>query len=421
MFHIITCCPRFPLQEAGKECYNEGTVPRCEENNYTEIKPKRRTVKQNCKDVRQGYVAEKRRSASDSRNRSASDADRRRIDSDKNSDGDRNCESDKEGGLESDDGSDSPSTYLNMKPRQRVTSDSSSEGPSPYHQVCPSTNPVDVYIKMTSPRSTPDLEYPRHGPLTAAHRPRSSHSSEDEHDLDPGCLSYVNMSPGLGVSRAPRVGSSSNESADETQAGDSGEEMFDHLNRDDVTSDDNLSQSMTGKCYVNMSPQLRAKPGSPLKKSLSHTHHGGKSDYVNVNMNRSKSMVSRPARPSPVFEIVPESSSGRSSDEEAGRHSPSSYVNIKTKAGDSKDASDAKDSYENFTLAKREGARKDPALHYASVDFSDNASGTNGISREHPSGGGRSSPSNYSQIDFKKSHGLAVVSSTRQRERHSTP
>ena len=394
-----------------KESHSEGSIQRCEENNYTEIKTKRRSViKQNCKDVRQGYVAEKRRTASDSRNRSASDADRRRIDSDKNSDGDRNCESDKDGGQESDDGNDFPfqqSHYLNMKPRHRNTSDSSSEGPSPYHQVCPTTTP-DVYIKMTSPRATPNLESLRHG-THATHPSRSSHSSEDDHELDPGCCSYVNMSPGRGISRAPGVCSSSNESADEMQVGDSDGETFDHLHRDDVTSDDNLSQSMTEKCYVNMSPQ--AKPSSPLKKSQSQTYHGTKSDYVNVNMNRSKSMGSRPPRPSPVFEIVPESGSGKSSDEEAGRHSPSSYVNIKPNSSDH-----PKVSYENFVPAKKEGgARKDPALHYASVEFSERASSTNGISREQPTGG-RSSPANYSQIDFKKSRGLAVVS--RQRERH---
>lgn len=394
-----------------KECHSEGSIQRCEENNYTEIKPKRRSVKkQNCKDVRQGYVAEKRRSASDSRNRSASDADRRRIDSDKNSDGDRNGESDKDGGQESDDGNDFPfQHYLNMKPPQRITSDSSSEEPSPYHQVCPTTTP-DVYIKMTSPRSTPDLESLRHGKHATPPPPRLSHSSEDDHELDPRCSSYVNMSPGRGISRAPRVGSSSNESADELQTGDSGEEAFDHLHRDDVTSDDNLSQSMTEKCYVNMSPQ--AKPGSPLKKCQSQTYHGTKSDYVNVNMNRSKSMGSRTPRPSPVFEIVPESGSGRSSDEEAGRLSPSSYVNIKPNSSDH-----PKENYENFMPAKKEGARKDPALHYASVEFSEKASSANGISREQ-SIGGRSSPTNYSQIDFKKSRGLAVVS--RERERHGT-
>lgn len=404
------------------------TLPRSEENVYTEIntetKRRRSVVKQNCNDVRKGYAAEKRRSASFPRNRSVSDADKRRLNSDVTSDGERTGDSGQDGGQESDkdeeDGYTSPpqkSHYLNMNPRQRLASDSSSEGPTTYVNVRQPPQPVDVYIKMSSPQTTPDLENTR----TAARSPGFSHSSEDVSELVLGRSSYVNMAPQ--ASRPSKIrGSSSTESADEMQMWDSGEETFDHLQRDDVTNEENvLSQSLSKQCYVNMSPGSVISDGGPLKKTQSQIHRShGKSDYVNVNMNRSKSMGSKPHRPSPVFEIT-ETSSGRSSDEEStGKPSPGSYVNMITTTNEANSSPDSSLSYENFMPhgSGENGVGRKVPLNYASVDFSEKNTSANGISIEPLSG--RSSPSNYSKIDFKKSRGLADVSSTRERQLHGT-
>lgn len=374
---------------------NSGT--RTLENDYSLMKPsgKRRSVKQDCSAVRMGYAAEQRRSASLPRRPSASSTERART----GSDCEKNGESDKDG-----------AHYLNMKPRQRIASDSSSDGPPPTLPSRQKPGASDVYIKMSSPGHTPNLERSR---LSTSLPSSDSNNSTEELVLDHEGSTYVNMA--LGSRRQPRMGSSSNESADETS--ETTEETFDHLNHGSQTSEENtISQ---GECYVTMGPRNPTASGG-LKKCQSQINRSSRSDYVNVNVSRSQSVGSKTPRPKPLFEIVPEQGLSGSNDEESGRHSPCSYVNVQTKNSASL-SSESKQQYANFVpIMKPNGsapARNSPALNYTSVDFSEKRhSSTNELHRTHPPG--RNSPSNYSTIDFQKSKGLADISNLRERQHH---
>lgn len=377
-------------------------------------------IKQDCSAVRNDYAAEKRRSTSLSRNQSRTSIDRLRKYSDRHSDGEKNDDTDdKDGARESDkedDGNYFPLTgnhYLNMNPRQRITSDSSVEETSPYLSVGP---PSGVYIKMSSPRATPNLESSRHS-TSSLHSSSSCNSAEESTMVDHGSNLYVNMKPGKGPRPRQRLESSSNESAEETLAAeyddDTGGETFDHLNRDDFLNHQNaLTQGKNEPCaYVNLSPRSKTSVG--IKKSHSHLDRSPRSDYVNVNVSRSKSVSSKTPRRRPVFEIVPELTPRSSSDGETGRQSPSSYVNMVTKDPEQIGP------YTKIVPGKKPqdgvSGRKSPELNYASVDFSGNkCPDTNGIQREVKHS--RRSPSNYSKIDFNKSQGLADVSCARDRE-----
>ncbi|XP_028405981.1 insulin receptor substrate 1-like isoform X2 [Dendronephthya gigantea] len=367
---------------------------RVDENTYTNIapRPRRRSErKQNIHDVRKNFVEQYQSSSLPRRSSSSSSSDpawRRSVGSENihidNYDSDRE---DGETFLKHN-----PPQYEIMKPPRPVGSDSSiedvglpagfdpssfdpsSSDPSSYMPLKPPGSTPDVYIQMTRPKAAPEK------PRNSSSRSSESFQSAEEGagGQDPDVSTYVNMKPGL------RHVSSSTSSDDE---------RFDHLNRGENTKEH--------ENYVNMAPQ------SKLKKSQSQIQRHNAGAYMNVDMNRSKSVGSK----SPRFRIVPEPPTSPTNNNEK-REQPSSYVNVKTK--EPYPEPDA--NYANFTPpnCKQNAEKNARKLNYASVDFSRDSP----PQEDSPRRPRKSREDNYSRIDFEKSTVLADISSTRERQFH---
>ena len=271
-------------------------------------------------------------------------------------------------------GSDSSTDELGIN-------DPLSSDPSAYMPLKPPTGTPDLYVQMSRPGTSPEKLHNRSSD--------SYHSPEEEGGgQDPEISTYVNMRPG-----SHHVTSST--SSDDLP----GDERFDHLNRgENAVGGDQAN-------YVNMSPQ-----SNKLKKSRSQVHRGADNAYINVDINRSKSVGSK----SPRFRIVSEQSSSPTNNE--NQDILRCYVNVKPKDA----SSDQEPNYANFVpLNCKESTEKSPGtnkreLNYASVDFSNDS---------HPRDRGspqrsRNRDANYSKIDFEKSNVLADISITRERQLH---
>ena len=315
-----------------------------------------------------------------------------------------NCDSDKDRESDREDSEafsqeGGGEQYINMYPRKKpVTSDSSLEesaGISDFDSSGCDPEGLSSYVPLKPPSSNPDLYVQMNRPGVSAEKLRNSsaRSSDSYNSPEEGGESgdvevstYVNMKPGLRHQTHHVTSSTSSDDA-------LGDERFDHLNRGAS------SVACDHDPYVNMSPQSAA---SKLKKSHSQVQRSPDSAYMNVDMNRSKSVGSK----TPRFRIVSEKSTN---DEEPLR----SYVNVK--ANDASSEPDA--NYANFvpqnvqqSAGKSQSNRR--VLNYASVEFpKDSPSRERGRTARNRS-------ENYSKIDFEKSHVLADISSTRERQLH---
>ena len=308
-----------------------------------------------------------------------------------NYDSDKERESDREDGDAF--GQESEDQYIKMNPRQKpITSDSSLDEPADTS----SCNP-DAYVPLKPPANTPDLYVQMTRPGVSAEKLRNSSARSSDSYISPEeggesgdveVSSYVNMRPGLRYQPHHVTSSTSSDDAP-------GDERFDHLNRgvSSVPSDHDP--------YVNMSPQSAV---SKLKKSYSQTQWSTDSAYMNVDINRSKSVGSR----TPRFRIVSEKST-----EDETEEPPRSYVNVKANDASSKpDANYANFVPQNAKQSTGKAQSNRHALNYASVEFpKDSPPRVRGRATKNRS-------ENYSKIDFQKSHVLADISSTRERQLH---
>jgi hypothetical protein len=308
-------------------------------------------------------------------------------DSDKDSDREDGGEAFLQHGLEQ---------YIEMNPRKLPRgSDSSADEPGMNDRL---NFELSAYVPLKPPTSTPDLyvQMGRPGAKGGKVNKRTSdsyHSPEEEGggEKSPDVCAYVNMKPGL-----RHMTSSS--SSDEVP----GNERFDHLNRGESSV-----TSVPGD-YVNMAPRSASK----LKKSHSQTQRNSDNAYMNVDVGRSKSVGKEARR----FRIVSEQNTTPTSD--GNREVKGSYVNVK--ANDAC-AAEQEANYANFVpLNCHQNAQESPVinrreLNYASVEFPKDS--TPPQERRSPRRG-KNRQDNYSKIDFEKSHVLADISSTRERQLH---
>ena len=360
---------------------------RGEGNNDAPVRSKQRSKrKQNMKDVRQRFAEEYQSASLPRRTSSSSSSDPswRRSAGSENLSG-YNYNSDKECDIEDGEAflqhSEPQYVIMNRRPLPRgsdssvdepLINDRSGFDPGTYVPLKPPTG--ETYIVM-NPNGA-KAEKMHRGSFDSHQSPEDGSKGKNSSES-----AYVNMKPG------PRHITSSSSSDDFL-----GDERFDHLNR---------GESRLPSEYVNMAPQSARK----LKKSNSQTQRNSDNAYMNVDVSRSKSVGSK----SPRFRIVSEQNSAASKEE--NQELMSSYVNVKAK-----DACPDEANYANFApVNSMQDTEKSPAvsrreLNYASVEF--------------PTDSPRISPrransqDNYSKIDFEKSHVLADISITRERQLH---
>lgn len=301
-------------------------------------------------------------------------------------------ESDKDSDREDNDAffQNNAKQYINMKPRQiPVSSDSSVD------ELTPSTNHTSsgltgsdfgAYIPLRPPASPPDVYIQMSRPGGDGNSNVTASRSSEVANTN----AYVNIKPGLPYEKSS---TSSNEFTSE---------KFDYVDR----GERNLPSNDI-KNYVNVEPNCsRGK----LTKSQSKIERESGNDYVNIGINRSKSVGSK----SPSFRILPEKTAPFNADE-----IPSAYVNMAPNEAslpsldESSPYANVFPQYQKECNSKKVCGKNEEELTYLSIQFSKNNSprDQSHVHRWTPNGN-----VNYAKIDFEKSHVLADISSSRERQ-----